>query len=67
MGPRGQNYYFFEYGHVAYQIKGNNTCSNMFANILHRDILSTPGWGQKVKTFFSESSHIAFQIKRNGV
>ena len=24
------------------------------------------GWRQKVKTFFSESSFVAYQIKRNG-
>ena len=30
----GQNSTFSEYGHFAYQIKGNDTCSNMVANIL---------------------------------
>ena len=25
------------------------------------------GWGKKVKIFFSESSHFAYQIKRDGV
>ena len=29
-------------------------------------ILSQPlGWGKMVKTFFSESSHVAYQIKGN--
>ena len=31
---RGQNSTFSQYGHVAYQIKGNDPCSNMTANIL---------------------------------
>ena len=26
-----------DYGHVAYQIKADNVCSNMVANILHTD------------------------------
>ena len=26
--------YFFQHGHVAYQIKGNGNCSNLQANIL---------------------------------
>ena len=29
-----QNSTFLEYGHVAYQIKGNDACSSMVANIL---------------------------------
>ena len=60
----GQNYFFSEYGHVAYQIKADNAGSNMVANILPTDTPSTQGWGQKVKLYlFSESSHIAYQIK----
>ena len=34
VGSKGQNSIFLEYGHVAYQIKGNDACSNMVANIL---------------------------------
>ena len=30
------------------------------------DTPSIPGVGSKVKTFFSESSHVAYQIKENG-
>ena len=37
---------FFEYGHVAYQIKANHACSNMVANILPTDTLD-PGDGVK--------------------
>ena len=33
-GGWDQNSTFSEYGHVSYQIKGNNACSNMVANIL---------------------------------
>ena len=48
----GQNSTFSEYGHVAYQIKGNNTCSNMAANILPVDTPSTPGVGLKGRDIF---------------
>ena len=34
---RGQNLTFSEYGHVAYQIKADNVCSNMVAIILPTD------------------------------
>ena len=36
-GSTGQNSAFSEYGHVAYQIKDNQECSNMVANILPAD------------------------------
>ena len=39
---------FSEYGHAAYQIKGNETYDNLHANILHTPL--TPGLGLKVKT-----------------
>ena len=39
----------------------------MQAHILSLHTPSAPGGDQKVKTlFFSESSHVAYQIKRNG-
>ena len=51
---------------VAYQIKRNDTYSNMVANILPVVTPLIPGVGQKVKTFFfSESGHDAYQIKGN--
>ena len=63
MGPRPK-FFFSEYGHVAYQIKAEDTGSNMVANILPTDTPSTQGWGQKVKLYiFSKSSHVAYQIK----
>ena len=37
MGSKGQNSTFAEYGHVAYQIKWNQICSNLVANILLAD------------------------------
>ena len=42
-GGRGQNYFFSEYGYVVYQIKADNACSNMVANILPTDTPSTLG------------------------
>ena len=38
---RGQNYFFSEYGHVAYQIKADDAGSKMVANILSTDTPST--------------------------
>ena len=49
---------FSEYGHDANQIKGDEECNNMLANILP---LQTPLRGQKINfLFFSESSHSAY-------
>ena len=36
IGSVGQNSFSTEHGHVAYQIKGNNECSNMVANFASR-------------------------------
>ena len=33
-GVNNSKVYFFQHGHVAYQIKGNDKCSNLQANIL---------------------------------
>ena len=61
---RGQNNFFSEYGHVAYQIKADDAGSNMVANILPTDTPSTQKVGSKGQTiYFSESSHNAYQIK----
>ena len=65
--PQVKNSTLLEYGQVAYQIKGNDTCSNLVANILPADTPSTPGMGVKrSKHFFSENSPVAYQIKGNG-
>ena len=57
---------FSEYGHVAYQIKGNVTYSNMVANILPADIPLTPRVGSKGQNIFCGNSHVAYQIKGDG-
>ena len=41
-----------EHGHVAYQIKWNQECSNMKAHVLSLQTPVTPGVESKVKTFF---------------
>ena len=51
---------FSEYGHFAYQIKGNAAYNNILANNLLLHLFLTPGVGSKGKfVFFSESSHVA--------
>ena len=37
IGSTGQNSTFLEYGHVAFQIKGNHECSNIVEHILTAD------------------------------
>ena len=63
VGSKGQTIYFSESSHVAYQIKADDTGSDMVARISHRHSLD-PGVGSKGQsTYFSESSHVAYQIK----
>ena len=47
---------FSEYGHVAYQIKGNNAGSKMVVNNLPKDTSSTPGVGSKDDFVFRNKS-----------
>ena len=54
---------FLEYGHYAYQIKGNDTCSNIVANSLTIDTPSTLREGSMGQNICSESSHVANQVK----
>ena len=54
-----------EYGHFAYQIEGNEACSNTVVNILPKDTPLTQGVGSKVN-FLSEGSHVAYQMNVNG-
>ena len=61
VGYKGQNLTFLEHGHVAYQIKGNHTCSNMVTTILPADPNPPPALG--VVPIFSEYGHVAYQIK----
>ena len=51
MGLKGQTIYFSESSHVAYQIKADDTGSNMFANILPTDTPWTQGVGSKGQIF----------------
>ena len=51
VGSKGQTISFSESSHVAYQIKADNTGSNMVANILLTDTPSTQGAGSKVKLY----------------
>ena len=53
---------FSEYGHVAYQIKGNEACNNMLANSLVLHLPLTPGMGQRVN-FFSFLKEVMLYIK----
>ena len=57
---------FSKHGHVAYQIKGNEACSKVVANILLSDCLRHPtlGWDQNY-IFFSDHGHVAYQFKGN--
>ena len=58
-GQKVKNSTCSEYGHVAYQIKSNGTCSYMVAN-------DPDPLGQEVKiSTFLEHGHVAYQIKWN--
>ena len=51
------------HGHVAYQIKENDACSNMVVHILPIDS-PTLGLGQKAKIqLLSEYGHVAYHLK----
>ena len=52
VGSKGQNSFFSEHGHVAYQSKGNDKCSNMQAYILSLNAPLTLKWDQSSKHFF---------------
>ena len=49
---KGQNSTFSDHGHLAYQIKGYDECSNMQAHILSLHTPSNPGVGSEDQTFF---------------
>ena len=53
-GVKRQNQTFSEYGHVAYQIKGNGACNNMVANILPAAPFHRP-WGWESKLNFVQN------------
>ena len=67
-GSKGQNSTYSEHSQVAYQIKGNNECSNMIANNFPADspsptTLDMGSIGQN--STFSEHGHVACEIKWN--
>ena len=64
MGSKGQNSTLSEYSNVAYQIKGNDACSNMVATILPVAPSPDPRGGIKDQNLtFSEYGLVAYQIK----
>ena len=67
---RGQNSTFSEYGNVAYQIKADDACSNILANILPTDTFSTQGVGSKGHHFSQTISFlkvVMLHIKLKGI
>ena len=58
---------FSEYGHVAYQIKGNETYNNTLANILPLHSPLTPGVGVKRSIFFSFLKVVILHINLMGM
>ena len=61
-GGVGLKFIFSEYGHVAYQIKGNDACSNMAVNILPVDTPTAPRAGSKIVSEYDQEipqSHTA--------
>ena len=64
-GTKAKISLFSEYGHVPYQIKAEEGCSNMVANSLPTDTPLTLGWGQKVKPyFFLKVVILLFKVKQ---
>ena len=61
MGQKVKLYLFSENSHGAYQIQADDAGSNMVATILSTDTSSTQG--QTIS--FTESIHVAYQIKGN--
>ena len=50
--PRPKLTFFSEYDYVAYQIKADDTCRNMVANVFPTDTPSTPRVGSKGQSIF---------------
>ena len=66
IGSKGRILTFSEHGHVAYQIKGNQVCSTMVANILPTVPDLTLGVGSKGQN--STFSYIVMlHIKLKGI
>ena len=67
VGSKGQTIYFSESSHVAYQIKADNTGSNMVANILPSDTPSTQGVGSKGQTIYFFLKVVMLHIKLEAI
>ena len=64
MWGQGQNLTFSAYGHVAFQIKAYDACSNIGSKYFAHGHTLNPGGGVKRSNhIFSESSHVAYQVK----
>ena len=66
MGLRPKLNFFSEYGHVAYQIKADNVCSNMVANFLSTDTPLSQGMGPKGQTIYF-CKLVMLHIKLKGI
>ena len=66
VGSKGQTIYFSDSSHVAYQIKVDDSGSNMVANILPTEIPSTKGVGSKVKLYIFLKV-VMLRIKLKGI
>ena len=61
----GRNSTFSDHGHVAYQIKENQECSNMVANIARRPPPPDPGDGiSRSNSTFSDMVMLHIKLKR---
>ena len=61
----GLSFTFSKYGHVAYQIKGVDACSNLVANTLPADTPLTLWVGSKVKASFLKV--VMLHVKLKGI
>ena len=63
-GVNRSSHFFQNIVMLHIKLKGmTNTALYIFCPVIHPRPL---GWGQRSKTFFSESSHISYQIYGNG-
>ena len=58
--------FFSKYGHVAYQMEGNEAYNNMIANILHLHTPLDPFGGVK-RSFFSFLEEVMMHSKLTGM
>ena len=65
-GAEVKIHFFSEYVHVAYQIKGNDACSNMIANIMPADTPLTLWGGVKGSKFELFQNMVMLHMKLKG-